>query len=158
MAGVQIVAFDTSALKNEINGGDLSFLSIDGDGGYFYRHYHLNPRLPATFLSLPILIICGVIVVLCIVMLFAINSSNLPAGLRFNGVVLIVIGSIAGLTAIGCLILTFIAKFWIITDLLWQMVLWSGVIGGGLLLIGVVMMIVAGVLSRRAAAAAKAAA
>lgn len=156
--GYPIRAFNSAKVTERINGGDLSFLSIDGEGGYFYRHYDVNPKFPATFASLPILIICAVIAALCIVMIFVINSANLPAGLSFNGVVMIIIGCFSVLTAIGCFVLTFIKEIWIVTDLLRQTALWTGVISAVLLLMGVLMTAIAGVLRKKAKNAALSAA
>lgn len=137
-------------IAERINGGDLSFLSIDSEGGWFYRHYGVNPELLATIGSPLVLIICGVIALLSMILIFVLNSANPPAGLTFNGVTLIIVGSFYLLTAIGCLILSFIKDIWIITELLRMMALWTGIISSFLLVTGIIFAVVAGSLRRKA--------
>ena len=157
-AGYPIRAFDPNKVYESVNGGDMSFLSIDSSGGYFYRHYQFNPKTTAMIFSLPILIISAVIALLCLVMIFALNSQNPPAGLRFCGVVLVVVGCLFMLSAIGCLVVTFIKDIWIVTELLRQAALWMGVISGVMLTVGALMLVIAGALIKRAKKAAGAAA
>lgn len=150
LAGREIQVFDVEAIAEKINGGPLSFLSIDINGGWFLKKYGVNPRLPATILSLPVLIICGVILLLCLVMVFVINSSNAPAGLNFNGVVMIIDGGFCLLTALGLLIIALVKDLWIVSELMMKAAMWMGCISAGLLIIGMIFVIIAKSLRKRA--------
>ena len=155
LCGYDVRAFDTQAIAERINGGSWSFLSIDSSGGWFQRTYGVSPGLPATVLSLPVLMICAVIVLLALAMVFFINSSNAPSGLRFNGVVLMIDGGLCLLTALGSLIVSLIKKLWILSDLLLKAAFWLGACGAALLLIGIVVTAVAKSLKKRARAKAE---
>lgn len=148
--GYDVAAFDTNEIALRIDGGDLSFLSIDEDGGHFYSHYGVKPGVLATLLSPTVLIICFAIVVLFIVLIFAINSSNIPTALLFNGVVMVIIGGLSLLMALGYLIVSFVKDIWIVTPLLRLIALWCGVIGLAIFLIGLAQVIIARKLKKKA--------
>ena len=150
-SGTAFDAVRVDKIADRINDGDLSFLSIDSEGGSFYRHYGVNPKAFATAGSLPILLICGAIAALCILMIFVVNSANAPASLRFNGVALVIVGGLSLVIAAGLFILSFVKDIWLLTQLSRVAALWTGTIGAGLLLIGTLFLVIARVLSRRAA-------
>ena len=149
-SGSDIMLMDPDTVTARINGGDLSFLSIDSEGGYFKQSYGVSPDLMSTLGSLPVLIICGAMVLLFAVLIMIINSSNSPFGLRCNAVAMLTVGIFYLVTAGGMVILSLIKDIWIVSDMLRYGALWLGVIGVGIFAVGVVCMAVAGALGKRA--------
>lgn len=137
-------------IAERINGGDLSMLSIDENGGAFYQRYGVNPKVIATACSPVVLIILGAIVLLCLLMIFVINSSNLPAGMSFSGVTMLIVGGLCLALSLGGLVVSFIKNIWLLTELLRRLAIWMGIFGAALLLIGLVMIIISGSLKKRA--------
>lgn len=149
-SGYDIKLMDADALSARINGGDLSFLSIDGEGGAFKGSYGVSPTLLSTLGSLPVLIICGSMALLCIVFIIIINGGNLSYGFRCSAAALLTVGLFSLLTAGGLVIVSLIYDIWILTELSRYLALWLGVIGVGLFIAGVVLTAIAGSLRRKA--------
>lgn len=140
---------DIANIGKRIDGGDLSFLSIDKDGNYFKQAYHFDPYVLSKGFSIWALVIGGVLVLLCMLMIFIINSRNLPAGLSFNGSTMIIFGVINTLIAAGGLALSYAKPVFLFSELLRSCAMVMGAISLVVLVIGIIFSVIKTVLRNR---------
>lgn len=147
--GYPVSEEDIANIGRRIDGGDLSFLSIDKDGNYFKQAYHFDPYMLSKGFSIWALMIGGVMVLLCMLMIFIINSRNLPAGLSFNGTTMILFGVINTLIAAGGIALSYAKSIFLVSELLRSCSIVMGAISLVVLAIGVIFSAVKTVLKNR---------
>ncbi len=140
---------DITYLGKRIDGGDLSFLSIDGNGGYFKQKYGFSPTTVPSMFSVWGLVICAGLAALCMIMIFVINSRNLPAGLSFNGGTMIFFGILNTLLAAGMLVLSYVRRVFLLSELLRSAALAMGAISLIVLVIGIVFSVIKTLLRNR---------
>ncbi len=147
--GYALSEADIEFIGKRIDGGDLSFLSIDGNGGYFKQKYGFNPYTIPSFFSVWALALCGGLALLCMIMIFVINYGNFPAGLSFNGTTMIVFGVINTLIAGGMMILSYLKNIFLLSDLLRNLAIAMGAISIVVLVVGIVFSIIKTILRNR---------
>lgn len=140
---------DIRYIGRRVDGGDLSFLSIDQNGGYFKQKYGVDPYIISSLFSAWVLIISSGLALVCVVLIFVINHDNLPAGLSFNGGAMIVFGVVNTLIAAALLILSFIKNIFLLSELLRGFALAMGGISIAVLVIGIVFAVMKTVLRNR---------
>lgn len=140
---------DYNRISERINGGDLSFLSVDDNGGYFKTKYGIDPHAISSVFSIWALAISAGLALLCMILIFIINRKNPPAGLSFNGVTLIIFGALNTLAAVGLLILSYIKTIFFFSDIIRYAAIACGAISLSLLVIGVVFTVIKTVLRNR---------
>ena len=140
---------DIDYLGKRIDGGDLSFLSVDENGGAFQQKYGYNPNtIPAMF-SVWSLIICAGLALLCIVMIFVINHGNFPAGLSFSSTTMMIFGILNTLIAAGMLVLSYVRNIFLASELLRSFALAMGAISLIVLVFGIIFAVIKTVLRNR---------
>ena len=140
---------DIQSIGERVDGGDLSFLSIDKNGGYFKQEYGVDPVMISSLFSVWSLIICTGLTLLCIILVFLINHGNLPAGLSSNGTAMIVFGVLNTMIAGSLLILSYVKKIFLISELLRGFAFAMGAVSVVVLLVGIVFAVVKTVLKNR---------
>lgn len=140
---------DIAYIGQRIDGGDLSFLSIDKDGGYFKQKYGFDPYTISSMFSVWALAICGGLALLCVIMIFVINHGNPRAAFSFNGTTMIIFGVINTLIAAGGLILSFIKPIFLVSELLRNFSYAMGGISIAVLLVGIVFSVIKTVFKNR---------
>lgn len=140
---------DYDRISERIKGGDLSFLSIDDNGGYFKTKYGVDPSVISNAFSVWALAISAGLALLCMILIFVINRKNPPAGLSFNGVTLIIFGALNTLIAVGLLILSYIKPIFFFSEILRYTALACGAISLCLAVIGVAFTVIRTVLRNR---------
>ena len=140
---------DIRYFGQRIDGGDLSFLSIDENGDYFRQKYHFDPKSISVAFSLWVMLACAGLTLLCIVMIFVINHGNLPAGLSFVGSTMIIFGVLHVMVSAGLLVMTYIKPVFFLTDITRGVALISGGISLAVLVIGIILSAVKTVLRNR---------
>lgn len=140
---------DIEKIGERINGGDLSFLSIDDNGGGFKTKYHVDPSVISNAFSIWALAICAGVVLICMVLIFMINRKNLPAGLSFNGATLVFFGTLNLLIAVGLLVLSYIKTIFFFSEIIRYVAIAYGAISIGALVIGIIFEIIKTVLRNR---------
>ncbi len=141
---------DIAAIGKRINGGDLSFLSVDSNGGYFKQKYNFNPMVLSSAFSVWALAVCAGIVLLCLIMIFVINSRNLPAGLSFNGTTMMIFGVLNTVIAVGMLVFSYVKPIFLLSDLLRGLAFAMGAISLSVLVIGIIFVVIKTVLKNKA--------
>lgn len=140
---------DINYIGQRIDGGDLSFLSIDDNGGYFKQKYNFDPKLLSSVFSVWALAVCAGLALLCVIMIFVINHGNAPAALSFNGTTMIIFGVLNTLIAAGMLILSLIKPVFLISDLLRGLAFATGGISIAILIIGIIFSVIKTVMKNR---------
>ena len=140
---------DIRYIGRRVDGGDLSFLSIDKNGGYFKQKYGVDPNMISSLFSVWVLSISAGLALICVVLVFVINHQNLPAGLSFNGSAMIVFGVLNTLIAASLLILSFIKDIFLLSELLRGFALAMGGISIAVLVIGIIFAVIKSVLKNR---------
>lgn len=140
---------DIRYIGQRIDGGDLSFLSIDKNGNYFKQKYGVDPYLISNLFSVWVLIICAGLALICVALVFVINHGNLPAGFAFNSRVMIVFGVLNTMIAASLLILSFIKKIFLLSELLRGFAFAMGGVSIAVLAIGIVFAVIKSVLRNR---------
>ena len=148
--GYRISKSYLNEVKEKINGGNMSFLSIDSTGGAFKQKYGVDPHLFTLFVSVLAVIICAAVALVFLVLIIVINRKNLPAGLLFNGITLTVLGGIHLLMGAAALIFSMVKKIYIVSVLAKYFAIGMGSIGLAILVIGVLMIIFKKILSKNA--------
>lgn len=142
-------AGDIRYIGQRIDGGDLSFLSIDENGNYFKQKYGVDPYVISTAFSVWMLILSAGLFVLCIVLVFVIHHGNLPAGLAANGKAFIFFGVINTLIAAGLLVFSFIKNIFLVSELIRGFAFVMGGISIAVLIVGIVFSVIKTVLKNR---------
>lgn len=140
---------DIAYIGKRIDGGDLSFLSIDENGGYFKTKYNFDPKLLSVGTSVPVLIILSALSALCIIMIFVINHGNTPSALSFSGTTMILFGVLNLLIAIAMLAMSFINPVFLISELTRGLAFAAGGISLVILIIGIIFSVIKTVLKNR---------
>ena len=140
---------DIETIGKRIDGGDLSFLSIDANGGYFKTKYGFSPYTISSFFSVWALGICAGLALLCMVMVFVINHGNLPAGLSFNGGTMIIFGVLNTLIAAALLIFSYLKPIFLVGELLRSCAFAMGAISIVVLVVGILFSVIKTVLRNR---------
>ena len=142
-------AGDILYIGQRIDGGDLSFLSIDENGNYFKQKYGVDPYVISTAFSVWMLILSAGLFVLCVVLVFVIHHGNLPAGLAANGKAFIFFGVINTLIAAGLLVFSFIKNIFLVSELIRGFAFVMGGISIAVLIVGIVFSVIKTILKNR---------
>lgn len=140
---------DIQYIGQRIDGGDLSFLSIDSNGGYFKVKYGVDPFIISNAFSVWSLAICAGLAVVCVILIFAVNHGNAPAGLSFNGTTMILFGTLNTLIAAALLILSLIKKIFLLSELLRLIAFSMGAVSIVILILGILFAVIKTVLRNR---------
>lgn len=133
---------DIENIGKRIRGGDLSFLSIDENGGYFKERYHVHPNVLSYGFSIPALAISGVLALFCMIMVFVINRRNPPAGFSFNGATLIIFGAVNALSSVGLLVLSYLWNVFFLSEMMRGVAVVCGAISLCIIVVGIVFEII----------------
>ena len=140
---------DIAYIGKRIDGGDLSFLSIDDNGGYFKTKYNFDPKTLSIGFSVPALVIFSALAALCVIMVFVINHGNAPAGLSFNGTTMIIFGVVNLMIAVGMVVISFVKPIFLLSELLRGFAFAVGGISLAVLIIGIIFSVIKTVLKNR---------
>ena len=136
-------------IGQRINGGDLSFLSIDSDGGYFKQKYGMDPNMISRMFSPTSLAVCTGIVLLCMILNFIIHRRDPAFGFGSNGATMILFGVLNTFIAAGLLILSFLKNIFLLSELLRGFTFAMGGVSLSVLVIGIIFAVLKTVFRNR---------
>ena len=142
-------ASDIRYIGQRIDGGDLSFLSIDENGNYFKQKYGVDPYVVSSLFSVWMLVISAGLFAVCMALIFVIHHGNLPAGLSANGKTMIFIGVFNTLIAGGILVFSFIKNIFLVSELLRGFAFAMGGISIAVLIVGIIFSVFKSILRNR---------
>ena len=141
---------EITKIKNRVNGGDLSYLSIDSNGSSFKEKYGVNPNTISVFFSVWMLIVFGVLTALFMGLLFFINQKNLPEALKKCGFSFLIFGALFFLLSILILLFAMVKDIYIFSGILKYTAMGSGTISLITLDVGVCFLLLKGKLLKNA--------
>ena len=137
-------------VRKKVDNGELSFLSIDANGGAFKQHYHFDPHTITLSFSVLSLILSIVFSLIFLALIVLINRKNLPSSFKICGIALIVTGAVYLLSGIGLFILTLVKKIYLATALLQGFAIGMSIISLSLIIIGIVLIVIKKVMMKNA--------
>ena len=139
--GCYIPDQEITAFKQRINGGDLSYLSIDRSGGAFKQHYGVDPGTVSAVFSVWVLIASAAMTLACILLVFILCSKNLPAGLGYNGVTLTAFGAGNLFLTVAGMIIASVSHVFFLSALLRTLMMVMGSCSIAVLIAGILMLL-----------------
>lgn len=135
-------ASDIRYIGQRIDGGDMSFLSIDENGNYFKQKYGIDPYVISSVFSVWMLILCAGLFIVCAALVFVIHHGNPPAGFSANGKAFIFFGVLNTLIAAGLLVFSFIKNIFLVSELIRGFAFAMGGISIAVLIVGIVFSVI----------------
>ncbi len=148
--GYVIPKASINKIKDRINGGDLSYMSIDSSGGYFKQKYGLDPHIISTLMSVWLMVVSFVMTAVFVGLLFFINLKNPIHSLKLGGKTFIIFGAAHFFIAALMFIVGAAKNTFFISGVLKTIALGAGTFALGAVIIGIGCVLLKGALEKNA--------